>query len=458
MNNFLEDRQRSIEEALEDPEIHKFVRDKIEVLRKRLLDSSRRNPLINIRFRSNSTSVLRVVDELPDILRFNLTNDKPMRLAPLPALEEELPDEQTDEFIQTLYLARQEDEEYLAGIEKIDQDSENAEEEFLRIERVLKDRIREELGLSPRQTKDDLSLTEHARNHGVSPSYSLPMPEDEHEDGRHKDKDIQTLILPDRLTRVAKGILAKGHAFERETGINVLHATFGLLEWKDPAERENFVSPLLLLEIRIEREQSASGAQFFVSGIDRAFVNTSLAQKLIAEHGLSIPEYEGGSVEDYFSEVQEMVPEGWHWRVRREVTFGIFPSSKIAMYHDLDPEKREIAGNPIITRILASSGAGDDSYADVYGTDDPEITKKVPYLVLDADASQYSALVDVANGQNVAIEGPPGSGKSQTIVNLIAAALADNKKVLFVAEKLAALDVVKKRLEAVGLGEFVLPL
>ena len=90
--------------------------------------------------------------------------------------------------------------------------------------------------------------------------------------------------------------------------------------------------------------------------------------------------------------------------------------------------------------------------------DEPEIEAKVPYIVMDADFSQFSALVDIGEGKNVAVEGPPGTGKSQTIVNAIAAALGQGKKVLFVAEKLAALNVVKARLEAIGLGEFLLPL
>ena len=128
------------------------------------------------------------------------------------------------------------------------------------------------------------------------------------------------------------------------------------------------------------------------------------------------------------------------------------------MYHDLDPEKRPLAENPVIGRLMATTGGGGGEYVGEYGTDDPEVTCKVPYLVMDADASQYSALVDIADGKSVALEGPPGSGKSQTIVNLISAALADGKKVLFVAEKLTALDVVKNRLESVGLGDFILPL
>ena len=143
---------------------------------------------------------------------------------------------------------------------------------------------------------------------------------------------------------------------------------------------------------------------------------------------------------------------------RREVLTGIFPSSKIAMYHDINPENPNISENEIIAKLLATAGSSENSYAEVYDVDPPEITRQVPYLVMDADASQYSALVDVSNGKNLSIEGPPGTGKSQTIVNIIASALADEKKVLFVAEKLTALEVVRSRLQAVGLGEFVLSL
>ena len=83
------------EKDLSDPENIKLVKERLEELRKRLLDYSRRNPLINITFKANSTNVLRAVDELPDIVRYNLANGTAMRLVPLPALEEDLPDEQT---------------------------------------------------------------------------------------------------------------------------------------------------------------------------------------------------------------------------------------------------------------------------------------------------------------------------------------------------------------------------
>ena len=435
-----------------------LVAAKLNELRLRLLDSTRRNPLINIRFTSASTSFIRVVDELPDVLRYNLSLGRQMRLAALPALEDELPDEQTGSFRDALFLARQEDQDYIADIERIDPDGVKTEEKMINAERSLKDRLRENLGLSQRQTKDAPSLAEHARLHGVKPSHILPLPNDEHHDGRHGDDDIQTLLLPDRLQRSAKSILEKGRSFERETGVNVLHAAFGILEWKSPDENDCFVSPLLLLELRIERKQSPQGAEFYLRSVDQVLVNTNLALKLLNEKKLVLPGYEGGSVEDYFETIEELAPSGWGWKVRREVCVGIFPSSKIAMYHDLDPKKRSVAEEETVVRLLATTGVGDGAYAETYATDDPAVASKVPYVVMDADASQYSALVDVADQKNLAIEGPPGSGKSQTIVNLIASAIADGKKVLFVAEKLTALDVVRNRLDAAGLEKFILPL
>jgi len=89
---------------------------------------------------------------------------------------------------------------------------------------------------------------------------------------------------------------------------------------------------------------------------------------------------------------------------------------------------------------------------------DRELEKHKMPLVLDADSSQHSAMIDVLKGKNVVIEGPPGSGKSQIIANLIALLMHEGKKVLFVSEKLVALEVVHQRLEQVGLGDFCMEL
>ncbi len=217
---------------LASAEVRELVGGKINELRKRLLDGTRRNPLINVPFRPNSTTVIRVVDEVPDILRYNLVNGQEMRLIALPPLEEELPDEQTDTFLNKLFVSQKSDKEYLANLETLDPVSDDYESSLHKFERELKDRIRDELGLPKRQTSDNTDLSQHATNHGINPSYILPSSEQQHALDRHTDLDIQTLLLPDKLNRTAKSVVEKGKSFERETGVNVLHVAFGLLDWK----------------------------------------------------------------------------------------------------------------------------------------------------------------------------------------------------------------------------------
>ena len=148
-----------------------------------------------------------------------------------------------------------------------------------------------------------------------------------------------------------------------------------------------------------------------------------------------------------------------HWRVRRYIAFGVFPSARLAMYHDLDTAKGGFS-DEIVSRVL---GENQDVKAALFGAEDydvdnPSVESKVSILLDRADSSQFGTMVEVASNRDLAVEGPPGTGKSQTIVNVIGAALADGKKVLFVAEKMAALEVVQSRLKHLGIEEFTLPL
>ena len=121
--------------------------------------------------------------------------------------------------------------------------------------------------------------------------------------------------------------------------------------------------------------------------------------------------------------------ETWFGVCGGKFAMGVFPSARMAMYHDLDPEQPGFPESEIIDSLLGGTNAESASpFADEYKVDDPEIERKVPYLVMDAHSSQFSTLVDVAEGKNLAVEGPPGTGKSQTIVNAIAAAIAEGKK------------------------------
>ncbi len=443
-----------------DEEIQELIRNKIENLRLKLLDLGRRNPLISTKFSPRSNSIFRAVDELPDVISYYLGCQKTMRFIPLPPLDKDPRDEQSREFQGAFANARLTDEIYLSALDEIDSSSDAALDQNYKLERELKDRVRELLNMPPHLVAGDISLPQHARNNGISPSYELPAPADDQEDERHTDTDIQTLLLPNDFERKMNALMTKCRTWMQETGINVLHAAFGFLEWTEPNGTESSFAPLILMPIKIDKKKTREGPKFQInSSGDKAEANMVLAEKMRLEFGIEMPKFNGGSIEDYLKEVTEVSPQALQWKVRRQVAFGVFPSARMAMYYDLDTDTNSFEENEAICHLFGGGGtSGAAPYADECEVDHPEIEQKVPYLVLDADSSQFSTLVDVANGKNIAVEGPPGTGKSQTIVNAIAAALADGKKVLFVAEKMAALDVVKSRLESVGLGEFILPL
>lgn len=434
-----------------------LIGQKISDLRQRLLDFSRRNPLIHTNFGSRGINHIRAVDELPAILMYKLQNGEELRFAPLPPLETPLPDEETEAFRQAVNTARLTDSDYLGAIEKLqDEDTAqlSAREHALR---NLKDKVREDLGLPKRQSKIKTDLVAHATAHGITPSYDLPHPNDRHEDGRHEDDEIQTLILPEPLARNLGRIAEKNRTFEEETGISVLRAAFGYLDWKDPKSSSRTVSPLLLLPVSLRREKTASGPVFYVSATeDTPELNHVLTEMLRLQFNIELPSFENVGVEEYLELLAEAPSNELDWKIRRMAVFGIYPSSRIAMYNDLDPETWDFSTHKGISSLLVGSeGSGLDTAVD-YEIDEPDIENQIDALIDRADVSQFSALVDIASGRNLAIEGPPGTGKSQTIVNAIADAIAKGKSVLFIAEKSAALSVVQNKLRAAGLGPFTL--
>ena len=234
----------------------RLLKDKIENLRPKLLDLSRRNPLISARLGPRSGSFVQIVDELPDVLAFNLAGKRPMRFVPLPSLDDDPKDEQTREFLNALSEAKLIDDAYLEQQEKLDPDAADALDRGEQIERHLKDRVRALLGMPPRASKGDNSLSQHAINNNISPSYDLPLPKEEHDDGRHTDNNIQTLRLPDDLERKLSGISTKCRTWVQESGINVLHAAFGFLEWKEPNSQADCFAPLVLLPVDLGKKRT----------------------------------------------------------------------------------------------------------------------------------------------------------------------------------------------------------
>ncbi|MDR1872277.1 MAG: DUF4011 domain-containing protein [Deltaproteobacteria bacterium] len=441
-----------------------LIYPKIDRLRRKLLDLSRSNPLISAKLNPRSNSLIRVVDERPEFLLKSLTSGANLTFKSLPPLEKEPEDEKTEPFLQALVVARNIDEEYILGL-KIPSETQSAANLFNvtpALERALKDRTRLALAWPPREDESEVSLAKRALSYGINPDYDLPLPDEETRD-EHLDRDIQTLFSPEDMDRKLWALLSKARLLEEETGVNALTAAFGFLEWVDN-QKEVYYSPLILLSTRLTRKVTPKGPKYVVwADEEAADLNFALAEKARLEFGLELPnppndEKGVPALEEYFQKVTELIAPLNGWRLRRQVAFGLFPSSRMTMYLDLAEGNHDYQNLPLIHDIILGGSASLTLFAEDYLVDQPEIEAKIPGLVLDADSSQISTMVDVMEGRNLTVEGPPGTGKSQTIVNVIAAALAKGWSVLFVAEKQAALEVVKSRLEAVSLGEFLWPL
>ena len=451
-----------------EEDLRELINQRIEKLRKKILDTSGRNPLIQNKIRSRS-SYIRIVDEKPQQLFDILSQEKSLFLEPLPPItEDNLPDENTQEFLTAFSSLQISDEVYLSQISKIDFNSdEKAFEKEINADRQLKDRLRIDLDLPARPIsgKSSSDLIKHAEIHNIDPSIKLPLPERESEDERYNDDLIQTLLLPDQLVKKANNLLSKQKTYKEERGLDIIFLTLGYLNWREPNSNDNknnFKSPILIIPIELSKESSRKGTRYLVKKNSAITINPVLRHKLVNEFGIKLEyefdEDESLDIESIFDLIEKINPKIPQWEVSREAVLGAYPFQGINLYNDLRPDI-DFSVFPLLKDLNLGrkpSEVSEINYEENLETGKSEA--KAPYLVLDADSSQLSAIIKVASGENVALEGPPGSGKSQTIVNVIANSLNSGKKVLFVAQKMAALEVVYNRLKALGLGRLVLPM
>lgn len=303
----------------------------------------------------------------------------------------------------------------------------------------------------------------YAARVGISTSFEfLPNPTSSN---GHRLHGIQTLLYPADLERQLRKIASEAKTAVEETGTNMLFLVFGFLEFYDSEDSERpMLAPLLSLPVslvrgEIDRETRAYQYTVQHNGEDLA-ENHTLREKLRRDFMLSIPEFgEEDEPETYFGSIEQAVKNKRRWKVRRQITLGMLSFGKLAIWADLDTKKNPGLTEHDLIKSIFSGGSGGGTgglHAEDYRIDEcPEAAQP---LIYDADSSQHSAIIDVLAGKNIVVNGPPGTGKSQTITNIIAAALSKGKKVLFVSEKLAALEVVRHRLNHAGLGHFCLEL
>ncbi|WDE09550.1 DUF3320 domain-containing protein [Thalassomonas haliotis] len=283
-------------------------------------------------------------------------------------------------------------------------------------------------------------------------------------DARFSDKHLQTGLIPEKLDKSLLRIETEAHNLLQEQGIEVLYLALGFLKWyEDERSKTARYAPLVLLPVELIRTSAREGFKLKYTGEDIG-PNLTLAAKLNGEYNLKLPLFdEEFDPVSYFQSVKESIGNQPRWQVMEDkVSLSLFSFGKFQMYMDLEPsswpEGKDPSQNPLLNRLLKDGF--DESETIVEQAANHNILKSPEKLTLvkDADSSQLESIIAAQNGADLIIQGPPGTGKSQTITNIIAESLGRGKKILFVAQKMAALEVVKKRLDECHLGHAVLEL
>lgn len=282
----------------------------------------------------------------------------------------------------------------------------------------------------------------------------------EEENAESENANVKSDKSPADLYKALRNLRSKARTAIEEQGVNVLYLSFGFLKWNETAFPDNpIVSPLILVPVTIGLESIVSPFTLTLHQ-DEIILNPTLSYKLENDFGLTLPEFDSeGDIKAFFDGVRAETAAK-HWTVEENVSLSLLSFLKINMYEDLDRHKETILSNPIVKAISGDpSGLNKTPLFDVseYDFDKNEKPEDV-FQVVDADASQQEAILMAKKGVSFVLQGPPGTGKSQTITNIIAESLAAGKKVLFVSEKAAALDVVYQRLASAGLEDFCLVL
>lgn len=282
--------------------------------------------------------------------------------------------------------------------------------------------------------------------------------------------EVVSSMEKDKLEAALIDLYRKSKSDLEEGGANTLFLAVGFLKWKKSAEDpKSYSAPLILLPIQLDRKSALSGVTMRLLEEEPRF-NLTLLELLHNDFALIIngldgelPTDESGiDVDGIWNTVRRAVRDIPGFEVTRSVVIGTFSFAKYLMWKDLIDRAPQLMQSSLV-KYLIERGKENvvlENTGEIIEVDklDDMVSTEDLFLPLPADSSQIAAVVASAKGRSFVLDGPPGTGKSQTIANMIAHNLALGRRVLFVAEKKAALDVVYRRLEAQGLGEFCLEL
>lgn len=423
------------------------VKGALQLWRNRLLDLTKRNRALN--FKPNKVSTIAIVDEQPiEVLRHLWIEERGMRFKP------------------TLSSANQGS----AARESTDSPRADAGEGELFTTTVIEGANEVTLTATTIESfavEDDSDL--------VSPELDFAPYDPETLEERHRDDVLQAQATPESLDKSLRRIDEQARLALDEQGVNVLYLGLGMLHYTESSDSADVLrAPLIMMPVSLARRSARSGFSLQMTD-EEPMVNPALSEHLRRSHGIVLPELPPTDAEDtvsrlrnWYAQVSQLAADkvggGFPgWAVKTDIFLSLFSFQKLVMFKDLETNSSAFVSHRLV-RDLVLRATPDRSSAPVIGLPldirsmdlDVDFAPERTAQVVDADSSQLRAIVAVSKGYDLVIEGPPGTGKSQTITNLIAQALSDGKSVLFVAEKMAALDVVHRRLIHAGLGEFCL--
>ncbi|MCO4770654.1 MAG: DUF3320 domain-containing protein [Deltaproteobacteria bacterium] len=252
----------------------------------------------------------------------------------------------------------------------------------------------------------------------------------------------------------------------REGGANILFLAIGYLRWFETERSEEpRLAPLLLVPVELVRRNAMETPRLRVRDDEPRF-NVTLSRKLLTEYGIELDldelpgDASGVAVQELLDIVRTAIVDVPRWEVLEQAHLSVFSFQKFLMWRDLDARADALMANPVVHHLVHTPHLPYSAEAPPVPPAEVDGARPVAEILapLDADSTQLSAILGAHDGTSFVLEGPPGTGKSQTITNLIAHNLAHGRTVLFVSEKMAALDVVYGRLSSLGLGPFCLEL
>lgn len=443
------------------------ILNKLEASRKELLDLGLRNPLLN--YKMSAARGLQIVHERSFVVYDILVRQgKSMTFLAKPSPEEEKPAKEKGKNGTPNATALPEQEVRKNGTPVVTNTLLQQEEDvstLLEEESILP--APEESAVSIPEENTQPAPQENTLGESdvtvLEAEESLPLPVPE---GSFTDTKLQTDEIELNLQRRLLNTYYDARTSIEEQGVNILYLSLGMLHWYEAGNsRELHKAPLVLIPVSLDRSSARERFRLRYT-LEEMGANISLQAKMKAEFGIIIPdmpEPDDFDINTYFDAIDIAIDKIPRWKIEtNEIELGFFSFGKFMIYNDLDNNKWPVDKKPVLHPIVINLFGKGFGHEGIGIPEDAHIDEDTNahqlFQVVDADSSQLLAMLAVNEGKNLVIQGPPGTGKSQTITNIIANAIGQGKKVLFVAEKLAALEVVKRRLDNINLGEACLEL